>query len=160
MADNEETKKSDEDFKELRKKIDNKKGKDISHIVKQVATREKLERDYLEDLLEVVFFSSPETKRMVKTRRPTQTEMILIMKLSAQASILEGRTDAKSLEKIVEVYEELPKMAGRLAVDKKLNEDFWKNKISFTTLQNFITELIKETQKGSGVSSEDLDSFR
>ena len=147
-------------FDDLKKKINKKKEVDTASIIKQIATRDKLERDYKEDLLEVSFYSSPETKRMIKAKRPTQSEMMTIMRLSAEAAIYEGKMDTNSLAKMVDIYDKLPKLAGDLSTDKTLNEDFWKTKVSFATLQNFITELIKETQKGTGVQEEDMANFR
>jgi len=149
-----------DDFKELKKDIKSKKGQDKEEIIRQIATRDKLERDYKEDLLEVTFNSSPETKRMIKAKRPTQKQMMTIMRLSAEAAIYEGRMDTKSLQKMVDIYDKLPELAAELVVDKNLNKQFWTDKISFATLQNFITEVIKETQKGTGVTADDLDSFR
>ena len=148
------------DFDELKKKIASKKKTNEKEIIKQIATRNKLERDYLEDLLEVSFYSSPETKRMIKARRPTQVEMMTIMRLSAEAAIYEGKLDNESLQKMVDIYDKLPALAAKLSVDGTLDEEFWKTSVSFSTLQNFITELIKETQKGPGIPSEDLKNFR
>ena len=156
----EEEKGPPKSFEDLKKKIGEEKEINTQVAIKQLATRDKLERDFKEDLLEVVFYSSPETQRMIKARRPTQKEMMTIMRLSAEAAIYEGRVDPKSLQKMLEIYEELPKLANSLSSDKTLNEDFWTNKVSFATLQNFITELIKETQKGTGVTAEELKKFR
>jgi len=149
-----------ESFEDLKKEINKKKTVDKKEIIKQITTREKLERDYKEDLLSVSFYSSPETKRMIKSKRPTQSEMMTIMKLSAEATLYEGRIDEKSTQKMVDIYAKLPALAATLSVDRKLDEDFWKESVSFTTLQNFITELIKETQKGSGITEEDMQTFR
>ena len=148
------------DFEALKKKINKKKEVDTKTVIKQIATRDKLERDYQEDMLEVVFFSSPETQRMIKARRPTQKQMMMIMRLSAEAAIYEGRMDEKSLNKMTDIYSELNKFAAELSVDKSLDEEFWENHVSFSTLQNFITELIKETQRGPGPSEEEMQSFR
>jgi hypothetical protein len=156
----EETKGPPKDFDELKKKIDKKKKVDTQTVIKQIATREKLERDYREDILEVTFFSSPETQRMIKAKRPTQSEMMTIMRLSAEAAIYEGKMDTKSLQKMVDIYDKLPELAASLSIDKALNSTFWKEKVSFATLQNFITEVIKETQKGTGVPPEEMKTFR
>ena len=155
-----EAKSPPQSFEDLKKKIDNKKHVDTQVVIAQIATREKLERDYKEDILDVVFYSSPGTQRKIKAKRPTQSEMMTIMRLSAEAAVYEGRMDTKSLAKMVDIYEKLPELAANLSVDKTLNPDFWKNKVSFATLQNFITEVIKETQKGTGAASEELKSFR
>jgi len=156
----EEKNKSPKDFDELKQKINKKKTTDIQEVVLQIATRDKLERDYQEDIIEVIFYSSPETKRKIQAKRPTQSEMMTIMRLSAEASIYEGRVDDKSLRKMVDIYDKLPELAESLSVDKNLDKDFWKDSVSFTTLQNFITELIKETQRGTGIPEEDIDKFR
>jgi len=160
MAEEQKTNEPPKDFKELKEKIDSKKKSDTKKIIQQIATREKLERDYEEDVLEVTFFSSPETQRMIKAKRPTQKEMMVIMKLSAEAAIYEGKVDPSSLDKMVKIYEKLPELAATLSIDKSLDVKFWTDKVSFTTLQNFITELIKETQRGSGIDAEELKSFR
>ena len=160
MPEEQKDKSPPKDFDELEEKISNKKQEDTKKVIKQIATRDKLERDFKEDLLEVVFFSSPETQRMIKARRPTQAEMMTIMRLSAEAALYEGKMDAKSLDKMINIYDGLNDLAASLSVDKALNSDFWKNKVSFSTLQNFITELIRETQKGVGVSQDDLEKFR
>lgn len=144
---------------ELKGKIDKKEVVDTDKIIIQVATREKLERDYKEDLLDIQFYSSPETKRMIKARRPTQKQMISIMRLSAEAALYEGRMDAKSLQKMVEIYDGLNLLAAELCVDKSLDKEFWSNSVSFTTLQSFITELIKKSQQGP-ITEGEIKSFR
>jgi hypothetical protein len=149
-----------QNFEELKQKIDKKKHTDVQEVIKQIATRDRLERDYEEDILQVTFNTSPETKRAIKAKRPTQKEMMTIMRLSAEAAIYEGKMDPSSLDKMVSIYEKLPELASTLVVDKKLDVKFWTEKVSFATLQNFITELIKETQKGTGIQEEELKSFR
>jgi hypothetical protein len=151
---------SKEDFKKLRKEIDKKKGSDKQAVIQQIATRNLLERDYKEDVLEVVFYTSPQTQRKLQARRPTQKQMILIMKLSAEAALYETRLDEKSVAKMTDIYAQLNKLAAELSLDEKLDAKFWAEKVSFATLQNFITELIKETQKGTGVSPEEMKNFR
>lgn len=146
-------------FKKFKDELKEKKGVDKESIIRQIATRDKLERDYKEDLLSVDFYSSPETKRMIKAKRPTQTEMMTIMRLSAEAAIYEGKMDPQSLQRMVDIYDRLPKLAASLSTDKNLDETFWKTKVSFSTLQNFITELIRVTQQGP-MSEEDMKSFR
>lgn len=148
------------DFNELKSKIDKKKKGDIKEIIKQIATRDKLERDYKEDLLSVTFYSSPETMRMIKAKRPTQKQMMTIMRLSAEAAIYEGRMDPDSLSKMVDIYDKLPELAQELCVDSKLDKEFWTDSVSFATLQNFITEVIQETQRGSGLEAEEVKNFR
>jgi hypothetical protein len=144
---------------ELKGKISKKEGQDVEAIIKQIATRDKLERDYFEDLLEVAFYTAPGIKRMVRARRPTQKQMLLIMTLSMQASIFEKLNSEDSIKKMTEIYGQLAGLAATLCDDKKLNEEFWSEKVSFTTLQNFIGELIRVTQQGP-ISEEELDKFR
>jgi hypothetical protein len=156
----EETKTPLEQEKEkLEKKVDKKDQTELHQIIKQIATRDKLERDYKEDLLDVEFNSSFETTRTLKARRPTQEEMISIMRLSTEASLYEGRMDSKSIQRMLDIYDQLPKIAAKLSVDTTLNEEFWKTKISFFSLQSFITELIKSNQSGP-VPDEEMKSFR
>jgi hypothetical protein len=127
---------------------------------KSLATREKLERDYEEDTIYVTFSSSPETKRTILARRPSQFEFLQILSLSVQAAKYEGKMDAESLEKMKDIYSGMNKIASNLSVDKSLDEDFWQHSVSFETLQNFITKLIQSFQQGSGLSEEDIESFR
>jgi len=148
-----------EQMQEFRKKVMKHENVSAKQAIKQIATRDKLERDYKEDLLDVEFLSSPETRRLVKARRPTQEEMMIIMRLSAEAAMLEGRMDTKSLQKLVDVYDRLPVLAAQLSIDKDLDEEFWRSKISFPALQSFIMELIKITQQGPMTEGE-LQSFR
>jgi len=157
----EETKKVDkEDFKKLRKEIKKQKGVDQQTVIQQIATRARLERDYKEDVLEVVFYTSPETQRKLHARRPTQKQMILIMKLSAEAAIYETKFDEKSVSKMTDIYSQLNKLAADLSLNDDLDAKFWSESVSFATLQNFITELIKETQKGTGVTPDEMKNFR
>lgn len=158
MVEQDETPQKDK-IAELKGKIAKKEGTELEAIIKQVATRDKLERDYFEDLLEVEFYTSPETKRMVKARRPTQKQMLLIMSLSLQANIYEKLSTEGSIKKMTEIYEQLANLAATLCEDKKLDEEFWSSRVSFTTLQNFISELIRITQQGP-VSDAELDTFR
>lgn len=139
------------------------KVKKTDDIVRNLATRAKLERDYREDTIYVTFETSSQTKRMIEAKRPTHLEMLAIMQLSAEAAKYEGKADADSLGKMVQVYERLPILAAKLSSDSTLDADFWKEKVSFVTLQNFIMALIGETQKGvgpGGITPEEADSFR
>jgi hypothetical protein len=150
----------EERFKELKEKSLNneeKKGSDIKDIL---TTRTKIEGDYDDDLLKVTFNTSPETRRSILAKKPTNKEMITIMKLSAQAAKYEGSADPESLVNMVEIYEKLSGIADKLSIDKNLDEEFWNEKVSFSTLQNFITELIIESQKGTGVTEKELKKFR
>jgi len=128
--------------------------------IKQLATRERLERDYKEDSLYVSFNSSPETRRTILARKPNQEEFLKILALTIEASRYEGKFDDKSLARMSEIYGNLHKMAASLSIDDRLDEEFWAKHVSFNTLQNFITELITESQKGTSVSEEDLKTFR
>ena len=156
MVDSENQK---EKARQLREEILKRQKKTKREIIAQIATRDKLERDYKEDVLRVSFHSSPETIRVVEARRPTQDEMLMIMRLSAEASIYEGKMDPDSLRKMVDIYEKLPELAAKLSVDKKLDKQFWTSKISFTALQDFITSLIAATQRGP-ITEEEIESFR
>ena len=151
--------KGKEQLEELKAKIKKEKSNKIQEAAKMIATREKLERDYEEDLITVSFSSSSETKRSIKAKRPSQEEMMTIMRLSAEAAIYEGKMDPQSLKRMVDIYENLDSLAAKLSVDKTLDEDFWKSKVSFSTLQNFITEVVRTTQTGA-LSSDEIDSFR
>lgn len=133
---------------------------DAEDFIKQLATREKLERDYKEDSLYVTFNSSPETRRTILARKPNQEEFIKILALTIEAARHEGKLDDKSLTRMKEIYEGLNQMAASLSVDNKLDEEFWAKHVSFTTLQNFITELITESQRGSAVTEDEMKSFR
>jgi len=148
-----------EEMKKFKEELKEKESKTSQTVIQQIATRDKLERDYKEDLLSVEFYSSSETKRMVKAKRPTQEEMMTIMRLSAEASIYEGKMDSKSLQRMVDIYDKLPQLAAKLTVDKTLDESFWKEFVSFSTLQGFITELIRVTQMGP-MSGDEMEKFR
>jgi len=157
MAD--KKKEIEEKFKKLEKKAVDAEIKKAEKVQKLLATRDKLERDYQEDKVLVTFSTSPETKRTILARRPTNKEMIQILTLSAQASKYEGSADPDALLKMVEIYNELHKIAARLSVDPSLDEKFWSESVSYSTLQNFITELITESQQ-PGISPEEFKKFR
>lgn len=108
----------------------------------------------------MTFNSSPETRRTILARRPSQKEFLEILNLSIQASKFEGRGDPDSLERLGEIYSGLPKIAATLCVDKTLDEKFWRGSVSFSTMQNFIGELVNESQKTSEINSEEMKSFR
>jgi len=148
-----------DEIDKMKNKIVKKDQTDVESIIKQVATRDKLERDYFEDLLEVPFTTAPGIKRMVKARRPTQKQMLMIMTLSLQASIYEKLSNEQAITKMTEIYGQLSNLAATLCEDKKLDEKFWSECISFTTLQNFISELIRQTQSGP-VGEPEMNNFR
>ena len=159
MADTKEDKK-EKLKKQIAKSEETKKKKHIEEATTLIATRSKLERDYDEDKVEVLFYTSPETKRKVLAKRPSNKEMITIMMLSAQASKYEGSAEPDDLMKMVDIYKELSEIAANLSVDKELDREFWDEKISFSALQNFITELIDASQKGHTVSQDEMKNFR
>jgi hypothetical protein len=144
-----------QDLKSKIKTDDKKKQLDT---VTLIATRDKLERDYQEDVITVVFNTSGETRRGVKAHKPNQIQMMTIMRLSAEAAIYEGKMDPDSLKRMVGIYANLHEMAAELCVDKKLDAQFWAEKVSFGTLQNFITGVISATQQ-SGLTAEEADNF-
>lgn len=139
-----------------------KKGKtqDIETAKTMIDIRSRIERDYREDVLEVTFNTSPQTMRTVTTKRPSLTEMVSIMSMSAVAAKYEAKTDPESLTKMINIYKELATVANNLSINPTLNKDFWSSKISFTTLQNYITSMIMEAQKGTGVVEKDMKKFR
>ena len=146
-------------FDELKGKIKKQKTVDTSQIIQQIATRQLLERDYNEDLVDVVFETSPNVKRKIQAKKPTQKQMLMIMRLSAEAAIYETRlTDKKAIDKMTEIYGELNNLAAELCVDKKLDATFWSEKTSNTTLSSFVGELIRITQQGP-MTSDELESF-
>ena len=73
-----------EKVKEFKKQVNKKDKITTREIIEQIATREILERDYKEDTLEIVFNSSPSTRRKVISHRPTPKQMSEII---ARASI-------------------------------------------------------------------------
>ena len=155
-----EEKNPKEQMDKLKKKIDEGKSKKDEDFARQIATRELLERDFNEDFLKVSFNTSPDTRRAVLAKKPNQEEFLKILKLSIEASNLEASNAEESNKRLLEVYGDLNKIAAELSVDKHLDEEFWKSKVSFETLQNFISELILSFQSGNRVPEEDLKSFR
>jgi len=159
MAEDKKEETPKEQMEKFKKQVNKKDGNTTKKVIQQIATRDKLERDYKEDLLSVQFYSSSETERMLKAKRPTQEEMMTIMRLSAEASIYEGKMDSQSLQRMVDIYDKLPQLAAKLTVDKSLDQAFWRTGVSFNTLQGFITELIRVTQQGP-MSGDEMESFR
>lgn len=150
----------DERMEKLKKKVDEGKSKKDEDFARQIATRELLERDFNEDFLKVSFNTSPDTRRAVLAKKPNQEEFLKILKLSIEASNLESSSTDEANKRLMDVYKDLNKIAADLSVDKHLDEKFWSTKVSFETLQNFISELILSFQQGNRVSEEDLKSFR
>jgi len=149
-----------EKLEKLKNKIKTTENKKVEEIKSLLATREKLERDYKEDIIKVTFSTSPETKRAILARRPTNEEMITLLSLISQATKLEGSADAEALEEMTKIYGKLGSIAAKLSIDESLDEEFWNTKISWATLNNFISELIVESQKSSGISQEEMKKFR
>lgn len=144
---------------ELRKKIDKGKKTDVQSLITQMATRNLLERDYKEDVLDIKFKASTQTTRIIKARKPTPEQMTTILKLNAKAILLGNRMDEKTVDAITTIYKDMAKIASELSVDKTLDETFWFKKVSTDILSNFIGELMRITQEGS-VSEGELKSFR
>jgi hypothetical protein len=147
-------------FQEKLKK--EKKKEDTADIARQIATRSKLERDFKEDQIYVTFNTSPETRRTVIAKRPTQKEFLEILNLSIQATKFEGLGDSKSLEEIGKIYQGLHRIAASLCVDKTLNEKFWSETATFSSLTSFLGEVINASQQlGVGsVTEAEMKKFR
>jgi hypothetical protein len=160
MAEESKKSKKEKAIAEIKEKSGKTAEKRLDDTRKLISTRTKIEGDYDDDLLKVTFDTSPETRRTILAKKPTNKEMITIMKLSAQAAKYEGSADPDSLIKMVEIYEQLSGIADKLSIDKQLDEEFWNEKVSFSTLQNFITNLITESQRGTGVTEKELKKFR
>jgi len=158
------TKEIEEEKKKLTKRISEEKQKEkkqnLEKAAQLLATRQKIERDYDEDKIKVTFYTSPETQRTVLARKPNNKEMMTVMILSARATKFEGSADPDSLLEMVEIYEKLASMAAELSIDPELDEEFWGEHVSFSTLQSFVTELVTESQSGHSVSSEEMKNFR
>lgn len=147
-------------LQELRDKYKQQKEEQTINIPKIIATREKLERDFQEDILEITFKSSGQTERTLIARKPSQDEMMTIMRLSAEAAIYEGRMDPDSLGRMVDIYSKLPELAAALCIDKTLDAEFWKKSTSFGTLSNFIIEVIRVTQTGGpNITTDEMKTF-
>jgi len=160
MTDEQNVAKDVKSFDELKGKIKEQKKVDTSQIIQHIATRQLLERDYSEDLVDVIFETSPGVKRKIRSKKPTQKQMLMMMRLSAEASIHENRlTDKKSIDKMAEIYGKLNDLAAELCVDKALDSIFWSEKTSNTTLSNFIGELVRVTQQGP-MNADELEKFR
>jgi preprotein translocase subunit Sss1 len=163
---NKESKDSDKSevqkrLKEIEEKSKNTGKKKQKSIAEQIATRSKIERDFKEDTIRVSFNTSPETKRTILARRPNNDEYIQILKLGVQATKFEKSGDAESIEGLTDILDKFGDLAADLTLDKSLDQEFWRQKVSSITLQNFINSLMSTSQTGyGGVSEEDLNSFR
>jgi len=150
-----------EQWKQFEEQLAKTKKKEMEDVIEKIATREKLERDFREDILKVVFETSPETKRMVLARRPTHDEMIRLIKIVAATSAYNMDTMTKEeAEKLEQAYAELPKIAAKLCIDKKLNEEFWSKIATWNALQNFLNAVIAKAQEITSISPEEMKSFR
>lgn len=135
-----------EKVKEFKEKIEKKDRVSKKEIIDQIATRDILERDYKEDTVEVIFKSSPSTKRKLLCHKPTPNQlgemMIFLSKPNSETTI----------KKFVE-------LASELTLNKQLNEEFWGNRTSTNTLISFINELMMVAIQGP-LSEGELDKFR
>ena len=129
--------------------------------IQQIATREILEREFAKDTMLVTFDLNKDTRVTVEAKKPSPKEVIEIMKFSIRASRYEGKTDAKSLEEMVGIYEELPKIAAEYSLDPKMDEKWWNEKAKFEGMINYVMSLILASQQGSGgVHDRQIESFR
>ena len=149
-----------EKVEEFKKEVDKNKEVSRREIIQDFATREILERDYKEDTMDIIWQSSPSSRRKIKSHKPTPEQMTQLLKLQAQAIIFENQpTNEKTIEKLTGIYEEFAELAATLTVKKDLNKEFWFKKITMQSLTNFINELMRTTIQGPLPESE-LDKFR
>ncbi|RLA81662.1 MAG: hypothetical protein DRG33_00135 [Deltaproteobacteria bacterium] len=147
-------------WKEFEAKLRKTEEKKALEFFKELATREKLERDFKEDVLYITFETSPETKRTVMTRRPTHSEMFELIRLVLSVSRFTGENPSdEDIKAFQEAYERLPKIAASLCIKPKLDEKFWSEVATWTALQNFINEVITAAQ-APRISDKELESFR
>lgn len=99
-------------------------------------------------------------KRTIEAKKPSPKEVLEIMKFSIRAARFEGKTDADSLEEMVSIYEELPRIAAQYSLDKKMDEKWWNETAKFAGMMNFVTNLILQVQSGSNIPVEQTKSFR
>ena len=144
--------------REQLEKLEKLKGKKGDVSVSEIATREKIERDFREDVLTVSFKTSTQTTRAIKIHRPNPKQMIRILKL-ATIGTTGNENDPKLMERMLDVYDDLPEMASELVIDKALDEQFWTESVSFPALIDFIFSVIRVVQTG-GFSTDEMESFR
>jgi len=149
-----------EKWKEFQAKLAKTEAKETEEAIKQLATRNKLERDFKEDLLQITFKTSPETERTVLSRRPTHSQLVEILKIMTSAAMIDRINDPEKLEQITSDYARLPKIAAELSADKSLNEKFWADTSSSMALQNFLNAVIARSMEPIGVSAKEMKSFR
>lgn len=147
-------------LKEIESKSNKVKSNKPENIAIQLATRAKLERDYIEDKIYVSFKTSPETTRTLVTRRPNNEEYLSLIKLGIEASKFQSNSLAPA-EDLANIISKLGELAAELCVDTSLDAEFWNKKVSSSTLQNFINAIMSTSQSGySGISEEELKTFR
>jgi threonine synthase len=122
-----------------------------------LATRELLEKDYKEDTFYVEFRTASGKLYKTKATKPSNNESSKILRLAISAAKAEGSDDPEDLLKIQKIQDDLAQIAGKLALDESLNEDFWANNVSSQTLINFVVGIVTSSQ---GVSDEELRKFR
>jgi siderophore synthetase component len=150
----------EEKLKRLRENIDEEETNKVVKAQKLIATRDKLERDFKEDVLQVTFKTSSQTERTIEARKPTNKEQTDIMTLAAKSMKAEGSTNPEDLEELSEVNKRLAHLAASLSLDKELDEEFWDEYVSSEILSNFITSLIITVQQSSGVTPKEMEKFR
>lgn len=134
---------------------------DQKELIKQLATREIIERDYREDIIEVVFDTSPSNKRKIRAHKPNHDQMMEIMELIAISNEMQkGTVDMGLWKEVKSSYSRLPLLAAELSVDKKLDAEFWKKNLSTFGLQLFLLELITEANQSTGIPQDKMESFR
>lgn len=150
----------EEKLKRLKENIGEEKTNKVQKAQKLIATRDKLERDFKEDVIQVTFKTSSQTERTIEARKPTNKEQTAIMTLAAKSMKAEGSTDPDDLEDLSEVNSQLAHLAASLSLDKNLNEEFWDEYVSSEILSNFITSLIITVQQSSGIEPKEMEKFR
>lgn len=144
----------------LKKEREKRKAEKQIEIYHQIATRDIIERDFKEDTIPITFETAPNVKRTVLARRPTHKEMLKLMKLFTEASITQTKNDPESFRRMLEIIKDFASMAASFTVDESLDEEFWSEHVSFTILQNFMTELINQSITGGQLTAEQIKSFR
>ena len=153
-------KSKEERWKEFETKLKKSEEKKAAEFIKELATREKLERDFKEDIMYVTFETSPETKRTVLTRRPTHSEMLELIKLLITVSKFgEESMTEEDFKKFEEAYEKLPKIAASLCIKPKLDYKFWSQVATWDALQSFINAVLSAGQSPR-ISEQEMKSFR
>ena len=149
-----------EKVEEFKKQVEKENKVTKRELIDIVATREILERDYNEDTIEVIFNSSPSTRRKIISHKPTGEQMTELMMLNAQAIILENQPSNENIvSKLTKVYEKFGELAANLTVDKKLDKEFWNTKVSTNALNSFISELMRIVFQGP-LQERELEKFR